>query len=648
MNLLTKKYHNALAFLLTLALGVVVVSCASTSKGTSNAPFGMAAQVEALTVDEQGRKFDNLFLAAINHGLAGNDDTKFALLCEAQQLAPHAPEVYYEMAKMASENPALVKESVLESPEILLQKALCYAPHNRDIRMDLLGELIGKRKYNEAIAQCDTLLASKYTESMAARKYALYEAVGNYKQAYSVAEEIVRRGGDEQEWGGNMYDLLQRSEDAAFAVKKARERYEANPENFQIGVEYFSVLMNYNKLEAAKEVCNTMVSKNPDNVDALGQEIYFILITKDTTTVAQEKVRRYMLNPKAHSEYKVLICNHYPTQLYGQTKEAYHAREAYLTLGLSVEQQTPALLTYLADKLSMEQTLVDSEEANTVISETTDANASSQEYNSIIAERQKQNIHPLINKDSVFVVYEKILEMNPAEENVRYKLLDHYVAVEDHEALEKLCLTAMQYGEHVNMYGYYGALSLLQKGKTDKALALLRRATEAGEDEEYPQMVSTVYELIGYLESQNDNKTASLAAYEKAFALYPYNAQLANNVAYALCEFPDSLQRAEELVLYALDMDQSKAYIWDTYACVLYKKADYQGAKKAIDKSLELLTDDTPPSNYYLRAGDIYFMLGKKDDALKFWKKALQTATDDKNKAEINKRIKTKRIPADK
>jgi hypothetical protein len=41
-------------------------------------------------------------------------------------------------------------------------------------------------------------------------------------------------------------------------------------------------------------------------------------------------------------------------------------------------------------------------------------------------------------------------------------------------------------------------------------------------------------------------------------------------------------------------------------------------------------------------------MLGKKDDALKFWKKALQTATDDKNKAEINKRIKTKRIPADK
>jgi tetratricopeptide (TPR) repeat protein len=119
-------------------------------------------------------------------------------------------------------------------------------------------------------------------------------------------------------------------------------------------------------------------------------------------------------------------------------------------------------------------------------------------------------------------------------------------------------------------------------------------------------------------------------------------------VAYALCEFPDSLQRAEELVLYALDMDQSKAYIWDTYACVLYKKADYQGAKKAIDKSLELLTDDTPPSNYYLRAGDIYFMLGKKDDALKFWKKALQTATDDKNKAEINKRIKTKRIPANK
>ena len=247
--------------------------------------------------------------------------------------------------------------------------------------------------------------------------------------------------------------------------------------------------------------------------------------------------------------------------------------------------------------------------------------------------------------DSVNVVYEKYLELSPEDEKIRFKLLQNYVANDEADALRRICIEGIKYGENVAMYGYYGAMCHLQKGEDDQALALLHQAVSAGKEEEYPRVVSTLYRLIGDLEFQKDNKVAAIAAYEKGMDLYPYDALMANNLAYAIYEHPDSLQRAEDLVLLSLDIDPDQYNTWDTYACVLYNKGEYLKAKDAIDKALELMKDEDSSASFYLHAGDIYFKLGKKSEALKFWRKALQISTEDDDVSAIRKRISTQRLP---
>ena len=96
--------------LLLLTSAVLGVSCSSSKHGAGRQSFGQAEKLEALTFDEEGRRFDNLYLAALSQKLAGNLDAYYTLLSEAQKLNPNAAEVYYELAQLSDEFPSLVRE----------------------------------------------------------------------------------------------------------------------------------------------------------------------------------------------------------------------------------------------------------------------------------------------------------------------------------------------------------------------------------------------------------------------------------------------------------------------------------------------------------------------------------------------------------
>ena len=58
----------------------------------------------------------------------------------------------------------------------------------------------------------------------------------------------------------------------------------------------------------------------------------------------------------------------------------------------------------------------------------------------------------------------------------------------------------------------------------------------------------------------------------------------------------------------------------DTHAWVLFQMEDYEGAKKFMDLAMK---HETKPSGVMLEHyGDILFHLGKKNEALSYWKKA--------------------------
>ncbi|MCM1441581.1 MAG: tetratricopeptide repeat protein, partial [Roseburia sp.] len=141
---------------------------------------------------------------------------------------------------------------------------------------------------------------------------------------------------------------------------------------------------------------------------------------------------------------------------------------------------------------------------------------------------------------------------------------------------------------------------------------------------------------IFYAMQQTDS---AFVYYDMAINLDPGNTTAKNNAAYYLAVENRDLDRAEKLILQAIDENPDQPTSLDTYAWVLFRKGDYEAARQVIDRTLEL--DSDPSAEELEHAGDIYFMLDEVDRAVEFWQQALE---DEPDNDELKTKIKNKRI----
>lgn len=201
-----------------------------------------------------------------------------------------------------------------------------------------------------------------------------------------------------------------------------------------------------------------------------------------------------------------------------------------------------------------------------------------------------------------------------------------------------------------------------------------------------PEERSEFKSLLGDYYYQTHRRDDAFGAYEEALKINPFNYMAMNNVAYYYAETDTLLDRAESYIKRVIRNQPDNPTFLDTYAWVLYKQGDYEGAREQIDRTLQLtefentmdsidasladLTDvdkpmssDTPSdestlaeqaieeaesaalpgsADLYEHAGDIYFRCGEVAKAVEFWKNAL-----DRNPADpeqIKAKIKHRKI----
>lgn len=229
-------------------------------------------------------------------------------------------------------------------------------------------------------------------------------------------------------------------------------------------------------------------------------------------------------------------------------------------------------------------------------------------------------------------------------------------------------------------YPLSGASLLHLSGHTDQAVEFLKRydvsrAENAYQKSLYEQTLGDILHAAG----QNDS---AYAAYDRALIYNPDNASVLNNLAYYKAVDGEDLDNAERYAVRALHAEPDNPTYIDTYAWVLFKQKDYAAARRQIDRALavydsykdsvnavvadsaailfnelaqdelaEMITGETadgqlalenaedallveeieeeeglietPNSEIYDHAGDIYFMNGEPDAAMNFWREAL-------------------------
>lgn len=144
---------------------------------------------------------------------------------------------------------------------------------------------------------------------------------------------------------------------------------------------------------------------------------------------------------------------------------------------------------------------------------------------------------------------------------------------------------------------------------------------------------------IGDAYNLKGDTVTAFKVYDNALIANPYNSLALNNYAYYLSLRNENLERALEMSRQSLDISPDNPTFLDTYAWIQFKLKNFEEAKKYQSAAIEKTPETDASEELYSHYGDILFMAGEPEEAVIYWKKALELAPDN---ALLKKKVKNK------
>ncbi|MGB9873446.1 MAG: tetratricopeptide repeat protein, partial [Hydrogenobacter sp.] len=158
---------------------------------------------------------------------------------------------------------------------------------------------------------------------------------------------------------------------------------------------------------------------------------------------------------------------------------------------------------------------------------------------------------------------------------------------------------------------------LSEEGKPQEALKYINFAIDINpKDYRGYFLKAIVHDKMGQIVSAE-------ADLKKALELNPGDPELLNHLGYSLLLWYGSarVEEAKKLISEALSKDKENPAYMDSYAWALYYEGDYQTAYEWLKKAYEREKED-PVINEHI--GDVLLKLGRKEEARKYYEKALE------------------------
>ncbi|MBD5214106.1 MAG: tetratricopeptide repeat protein [Bacteroidales bacterium] len=223
---------------------------------------------------------------------------------------------------------------------------------------------------------------------------------------------------------------------------------------------------------------------------------------------------------------------------------------------------------------------------------------------------------------------EYVIDANPSDPNVWKRTIALYFSAGNYEKAFETAKRAIEaFPQDVNLYITAGEAAVLIK-KYDDAQAMYDAASKSDRLDILQR--SQLLTSQGDLQSKLGSLDRAIELYDSALTVNPLNAMTMNNYAYFLACDNRDLEKAESLSKRSLEISPDNTSSLDTYAWIQFKFRNYAIAKEYIDRTIEL-TDGDLSAELLDHAGDIYFMNELKDEAVDFWKRALEIEPDNKD-----------------
>ena len=172
---------------------------------------------------------------------------------------------------------------------------------------------------------------------------------------------------------------------------------------------------------------------------------------------------------------------------------------------------------------------------------------------------------------------------------------------------------------------------LQQAGLPAKAKQLLDRSLNR-----YPGEVDLLFARVIYFDSIKD-LASSEADLRSIIAIKPDDARALNHLGYMLADQTTRYEEALTLLESAIALNPGDPATTDSLAWAQYKLGRYEDALQNIRRAFAVFPDPEVASHM----GEILWMMGRRDEALAVWQRALEGAPDDPLVTEAMQRLQT-------
>ena len=560
-----------------------------TAKTTAKAD-GASLMKETLLSAEQQRKYDYFFLEAMRMKGKNEYDAAFGLLQHCLDINPTASSALYEISQYY-----MFLRQVPQG-QVALEQAVAFAPDNYWYSQGLVSLYQQQNELDKAAALLEKMVTrfpSKQDPLFSLLD--IYSRQEKYNDVISTLNRLEKRLGKNEQLSMEKFRIYLQMKDDKKAFQEIESLVQEYPMDMRYQVILGDVYLQNGKKQEAYDAYQKVLAVEPDNPMALFSMASYYEQTGQKE-LYQQQLDTLLLNKKVTSDTKISVMR----QVIVENEQS------------SAKDSTQVIALF--DRMMKQD--IDDPQIPMLYSQ----------Y--LLSKNMEQEAVPVL---------EQVVDLDPTNKAARLLLVSAAVKKEDYKQIIKVCEPGIEATPDALELYYYLAIAYHQAEQGDSVLSVCNRALEHITPDTRKEVISDFYSIMGDIYHTKKQMTEAYAAYDSALVYNPSNIGALNNYAYYLSVERRDLDKAEEMSYKTVKAEPNNSTYLDTYAWILFEKGNYAEARIYIDNAMK---NDGEKSDVIVEhCGDIYFMTGDVEGALKYWKKALEMGSESKTlKQKIEKK----------
>ena len=560
-----------------------------TAKTTAKAD-GASLMKETLLSAEQQRKYDYFFLEAMRMKGKNEYDAAFGLLQHCLDINPTASSALYEISQYY-----MFLRQVPQG-QVALEQAVAFAPDNYWYSQGLVSLYQQQNELDKAAALLEKMVTrfpSKQDPLFSLLD--IYSRQEKYNDVISTLNRLEKRLGKNEQLSMEKFRIYLQMKDDKKAFQEIESLVQEYPMDMRYQVILGDVYLQNGKKQEAYDAYQKVLAVEPDNPMALFSMASYYEQTGQKE-LYQQQLDTLLLNKKVTSDTKISVMR----QVIAENEQS------------SAKDSTQVIALF--DRMMKKD--MDDPQIPMLYSQ----------Y--LLSKNMEQEAVPVL---------EQVVDLDPTNKAARLMLVSAAVKKEDYKQIIKVCEPGIEATPDALELYYYLAIAYHQAEQGDSVLSVCNRALEHITPDTRKEVISDFYSIMGDIYHTKKQMTEAYAAYDSALVYNPSNIGALNNYAYYLSVERRDLDKAEEMSYKTVKAEPNNSTYLDTYAWILFEKGNYAEARIYIDNAMK---NDGEKSDVIVEhCGDIYFMTGDVEGALKYWKKALEMGSESKTlKQKIEKK----------